>query len=321
MSPRPKRNRMLNEPPIVTGFIPRDGDYNKEDAVILHFEEYESIRLSDYDGLTQLEASKLLGVSRPTFTRIYDAARKKVAKAFVENKCISVEGGDVIFKQKWYYCNHCHSVFKVNNELSGKDKLCLVCDDSNITALQDSGNWPIHAMRNKNKNAKGLNMSGNCICPKCDLQIPHKAGVPCSSLLCPKCNIRMIRKNSEHHKTILNKRKYKIMKKLALPTIEGSLSHHFGHSKEFYFFEIEGNKIINKYTKEPPPHAEGTIPRWLAAENVTHLLVGGIGPKAIEILNAAKIDVYVNVVVDTADNIALNYINNELKFGQNYCSH
>ena len=79
-------------------------------------EEYESIRLSDYEGLTQLEASKRLNVSRPTFTRIYDAARKKVAKAFVENKSISIEGGDVVFKENWYYCNHCHSVFKIKPE-------------------------------------------------------------------------------------------------------------------------------------------------------------------------------------------------------------
>lgn len=111
------------------------------------------------------------------------------------------------------------------------------------------------------------------------------------------------------------------MKKLALPTEGGKLSHHFGHSREFYFFEIEGNSIINKYIGEPPPHAEGTIPRWLASENVSDLLVGGIGPKAIDILYASGINVFVSVEVNTADNLALDFINGDLKFGQNYCHH
>jgi len=63
------------------------------------------------------------------------------------------------------------------------------------------------------------------------------------------------------------------MKKLAFPTDNGNLSHHFGHSREFYFFEIEANSITRKYTQEPPPHAEGTIPKWLAAEKVTMPMV------------------------------------------------
>ncbi len=111
------------------------------------------------------------------------------------------------------------------------------------------------------------------------------------------------------------------MKKLAFPTDNGNLSHHFGHSREFYFFEIEANSITRKYTQEPPPHAEGTIPKWLAAEKVTDILVGGIGPKAVEILFANGINVYVGVEVNSPDNLALDFINGDLKFGQNYCHH
>ena len=206
MSPRPKRNRKLSEPPIVTGFIPRDGDFNIQDAVLLHMEEYESIKLADYEGLTQLEASKRLGVSRPTFTRIYDAARKKVAKAFVENKCISVEGGDVSFTDNWYYCNHCNTVFK-NKDKILTNIVCPVCTESNISTFQNSGNWPINVMRRKTRKGGRQNMEGNCICPKCEMKVPHEAGIPCSTFLCPDCDIRMIRENSEHHKLIINKRK------------------------------------------------------------------------------------------------------------------
>ena len=85
--------------------------------------------------------------------------------------------------------------------------------------------------------------------------------------------------------------------------------------------KFENNKIINSYAKEPPPHQEGVIPRWLAAEKASDLLVGGIGPKAVEILYAHGINVYVGVEVDNADNLALDFINGDLKFGQNYCHH
>jgi predicted Fe-Mo cluster-binding NifX family protein len=111
------------------------------------------------------------------------------------------------------------------------------------------------------------------------------------------------------------------MKKLAMPLDQGKLAEHFGHSRLFHFFEIEDNKIVNSYAKEPPPHQEGVIPRWLAEEKASDLLVGGIGPKAVEILYAHGINVYVGVGVDDANNLALDFINGDLKFGQNYCHH
>lgn len=111
------------------------------------------------------------------------------------------------------------------------------------------------------------------------------------------------------------------MKKLAIPLDNGSLSHHFGHAPEFRFYQIEDNKIVATDVKNPPAHAEGTIPRWLMAEGVTDLLVGGIGPKAIQILNDANINVYVGVEAGDGDTLANKFVSDDLKFGQNYCHH
>ncbi len=207
MSPRPKISRQLNEPPPVTGFIPKNGDFDPAKRIILLFEEYESIRLLDYLDLTQFEASQKMNVSRPTLTRIYDSARKKVAQAFVENKVISIEGGDVIFEDQWYYCNHCNTVYRKQSKIPNQEKSCPVCKNSNVSSIQESGNWPIRGFGNNSVKNKSIDTEGNCICPKCDLRIPHLRGTPCSTKLCPDCDIRMIRENSEHHKVILKKRK------------------------------------------------------------------------------------------------------------------
>ena len=45
------------------------------DSVTLLFEEYEAIKLADYENLTQEEAALKMNISRPTFTRLYDKAR------------------------------------------------------------------------------------------------------------------------------------------------------------------------------------------------------------------------------------------------------
>ena len=43
-----------------------------------------------------------------------------------------------------------------------------------------------------------------------------------------------------------------MIKKVALPVVNGKLSEHFGHARLFQFFEIEDNEIINSQAKEPP---------------------------------------------------------------------
>jgi predicted Fe-Mo cluster-binding NifX family protein len=133
----------------------------------------------------------------------------------------------------------------------------------------------------------------------------------------------MVREGSPHHKLILDKRKEKKMnkKKLAIPLDGDSLSEHFGRAGEFVFYEMEGDKIVSSSRQIPPPHEEGSIPRWLVENKVTDVLAGGMGPKAVNILNSHDINVYVGVNFDSPDNLASDFIKGTLKYGQNYCNH
>jgi len=48
------------------------------DQVVLSLDEYEALRLAYYMNLEHLQASKEMGISRPTFTRLIEKARQKM---------------------------------------------------------------------------------------------------------------------------------------------------------------------------------------------------------------------------------------------------
>lgn len=137
MKRRVRRMRRMHSPPAVKGFSPFGSVQNLEDkTVYLLLEEYESIRLCDYDMITHQEASVIMGISRPTFTRIYASARQKVAKAFVEGLKISIEGGKVYFDSDWYHCQSCNCDFS-NPDKTTEVKSCPLCGSKSFTHYQD----------------------------------------------------------------------------------------------------------------------------------------------------------------------------------------
>ena len=129
---RTRNNRVVLQPPRIKGFHPI-GNYRQEmETTNIFLEEYESIRLLDYDALSQVEAAQIMQVSRPTLTRIYQSARKKIAKALVEGTMITIEGGHAIFSEAWNDCPECQCRFNI----SGGNN-CPLChrSDSSLMAL------------------------------------------------------------------------------------------------------------------------------------------------------------------------------------------
>ncbi|MBN2485773.1 MAG: DUF134 domain-containing protein [Bacteroidales bacterium] len=143
--PRPKRIRKVTTPPHYKGYKPLGVSENLE-PVILNYEEYEAIRLCDFELLGQVEASQLMAVSRPTFTRIYESARRKVAEAFVKGSAIVFEGGKVYYDSEWYICNSCGCWF---NHLAKDEeiKYCSLCGSEDI----EQYNEPTEAVTNTDK--------------------------------------------------------------------------------------------------------------------------------------------------------------------------
>ncbi|MCD6355540.1 MAG: DUF134 domain-containing protein [Prolixibacteraceae bacterium] len=130
--PRRKRNRRIQAPPIIKGMSVFGVRGRKSNEVSLRLEEYETIRLLDYQGLTQEEAAVHMDISRPTLTRIYEEARVKVATAFVEGRDIIFRGGDIYFDKNWFKCNACKANF---NHYEADDPNCPVCGSNNVISL------------------------------------------------------------------------------------------------------------------------------------------------------------------------------------------
>jgi len=118
------------------GYKPFGIPLRELESVDLLFEEYESIRLADYENLTHEEAAKKMNISRPTFTRIYDKARKIIAKAFVEGKAIFINGGSYITDDYWYKCKDCNETMIT---LKPTDH-CRTCESDNILPLNKREN-------------------------------------------------------------------------------------------------------------------------------------------------------------------------------------
>lgn len=110
--PRPQKIRKLCNPPHMKGFKPFGTLACKAETIQLTFEEYESIKLINYDMLSQEQAAEQMAVSRPTITRIYNKALKTIAEAFVEGKVVLIEGGNYKFEKEWFRCRKCYKLIE-----------------------------------------------------------------------------------------------------------------------------------------------------------------------------------------------------------------
>jgi len=94
---RPIKPRWIGFDPPGVCFLPQPAAAPGMDLMVLTLDELEALRLADLEGLGQEEAARRMNVSRPTFGRIVEQARRKVAAALVQERGIGIEGGVIRF--------------------------------------------------------------------------------------------------------------------------------------------------------------------------------------------------------------------------------
>ncbi len=129
----PYRKRRIELPPRFTHFKPAGIPAQDLQVIILALDEFEAIRLADQQGLDHQQAADMMCISRPTFSRLIERARNKVASAIIEGLAIRIEGGHVDFPNQMLECEECGDVF------SGNASNCPGCGSDHLHPWQRGG--------------------------------------------------------------------------------------------------------------------------------------------------------------------------------------
>ena len=138
---RPVKLRCVAQLPSTGFFRPVGIPANVLQGVRLSVEEVEAIRLKDLEGLEQEECAENMHISRPTFHRILESARRKLADALINGKAIQIEGGNFGLPQSRFKCNHDGHEWDVPFEVfANKVPLsCPVCFGGNVRPMPPFG--------------------------------------------------------------------------------------------------------------------------------------------------------------------------------------
>lgn len=88
---RPKCRRNICGTPDKHYFKPRGIPSMDLEEIVLNLDEFEAIRLADYEQLYQEEAARQMKISRQTFGRIIESAHKKIADVIINGKALKIE--------------------------------------------------------------------------------------------------------------------------------------------------------------------------------------------------------------------------------------
>lgn len=127
---RPQKDRIVSFNPDVSYFKPRGIPLVDLEEVCLTIDECEAIRLADYQNLSHEAAGKMMGVSRATFGRIVQRARKIVADALISGKAIRIEGGNYrrVSDKRIFKCERCEKQWE-EPPGTGRPKNCPSCQN------------------------------------------------------------------------------------------------------------------------------------------------------------------------------------------------
>lgn len=125
--PRKRCCGRIEELPCCKRFIP-EGQKDMPETVELYIEELEALRLKDVQDFDQTVCSIRMGVSRTTFQRILQSARKKVALALSNGRVINIEGGNFVMANRIFECTDCaHQWEEIPCSAGGKHGYEISC--------------------------------------------------------------------------------------------------------------------------------------------------------------------------------------------------
>ncbi|ABL65486.1 DUF134 domain-containing protein [Chlorobium phaeobacteroides] len=139
---RPVKCRKIGCDPEFRLFKPAGVPATLLETVDLSFDEFEAIRLADFEGLYQEAAAQQMHVSRQTFGNIIASARHKVSQMLVSGKQLTVTGGTIMVtsEERVFKCATCSHKWSVAYG-AARPAACPSCGGVNIHRLSSDGSF------------------------------------------------------------------------------------------------------------------------------------------------------------------------------------
>jgi predicted Fe-Mo cluster-binding NifX family protein len=111
--------------------------------------------------------------------------------------------------------------------------------------------------------------------------------------------------------------------RIAIPVTDGHLCQHFGHCEIFAFVDVDSNskQILKSEELAAPEHQPGLMPPWLKRHGVTHVIAGGLGTRARDLLSQVSIEIFGGAPSDSPDDLVRHYLDGTLLASERVCDH
>ena len=132
--------RRVSHLPGATYFKPAGIPLRSLEEISFSLEEAEAIRLKDMENLDQEQCARQMNISRSTFQRVLESARKKVAEALFNGKAIRIEGGNYEIARYRCRCVKGHEWdVTAEKETLEENGSCPQCHSSDFVVITTPG--------------------------------------------------------------------------------------------------------------------------------------------------------------------------------------
>lgn len=117
--PRPHKYRQVEAEPPCSCFFPEEDELVRKEHIVLSVDEYEAVRLIDYQKLDQADCARLMGIARTTAQNIYNSARFKLAQMLVHGQPLEISGGRYEISGERFTGGCCMNGFETIERIGG----------------------------------------------------------------------------------------------------------------------------------------------------------------------------------------------------------
>lgn len=108
---------------------------------------------------------------------------------------------------------------------------------------------------------------------------------------------------------------------IAIPSNDGVMVEtHFGHCRQFVLVSVTDGAETSRKSVEPPAHAPGVFPAFLAEQGADVIVTGGMGARAVDLFKQNNIDVILGATGSIDENLKV-FLEGGLSSTGSVCNH